>query len=589
MSFAERLKLIVEADVSPALRGFEKLSGMASNFAGKLSSAVATFQKFMNIASETGQMRQTQASFRGLGVDIERLQKAVDGTVSQMGLMAVANKAMRGEMGLTGTEMERVLRAADALNDQGFGETVEIADNLTRALKLGTTRSLREYNITADETKGKQGVVNELMQKFQDIAAEGGPEDAMNKRFEQFNVRLDDAVARLKMALGEMVMSFLAALDELFDMVDQAGRKGQRDRDADEVMRQMGRQGKGAKALESTWMPGVARLGSQFTTIGTGAIDDLTTEAGGMLDEAAIARDPILAQEFSARMRIVAARRAFEKSQSEVADILKGEARNKKRRDTGAGGGFKLDFEDVGEREIDLFQAQYLQGGGSQRDMPSSQRDLGGRMPSEQGGGGGRVAQGADLVADMAERQKAFDALMADMADRQQMAGAAYGALSDGIAASVNAAITGSESISQAFKRAAAAALKATAVQAAVSALWETAKGFASLAVGSPGAAAHFKAAAIFAATAVAAGSASALMGGGGGRAGAPAGAGAGGGGGFARGAGGGGGGNNITIIQVGDVFGDHRNAGEQIDKAIRAATRAGLTRDSNNVAVRFR
>ena len=81
MSFAERLKLIVEADVSPALRGFEKLSGMAANFAGKLSSAVATFQKFMNIASETGQMRQTQASFRGLGVDIERLQTAVDGTV----------------------------------------------------------------------------------------------------------------------------------------------------------------------------------------------------------------------------------------------------------------------------------------------------------------------------------------------------------------------------------------------------------------------------------------------------------------------------------------------------------------------------
>ncbi|HAM59223.1 MAG TPA: hypothetical protein DCQ64_28965, partial [Candidatus Rokubacteria bacterium] len=162
-------------------------------------------------------------------------------------------------------------------------------------------------------------------------------------------------------------------------------------------------------------------------------------------------------------------------------------------------------------------------------------------------------------------------------------------ALSDGMAASVGAAIDGSESMGKAFMRAAAASLKATAIQATINALWETAQGFAKLATGNPAAAAHFKAAAIFAATAAAAGAGSAALGshvggggGGGARASGPSS------GGFARGASGGGGGGGNTIILVGDVFGRRpEDIAADIEKARRQGKRTGRVIDGAQV-VRF-
>ena len=198
--------------------------------------------------------------------------------------------------------------------------------------------------------------------------------------------------------------------------------------------------------------------------------------------------------------------------------------------------------------------------------------------------GTGGLINGADAEDSEALRQRIF----AKLQDRSTMAGGAFGALSDGIAASVSAAIDGSENIGKAFAKAAAAALKATAVQASVSALWETAKGIAALAVGSPSAGAHFKAAAVFAATAVAAGVGSAAFGaaGGGGASAIGANTGAGAAGGLGgRSSGGANGQGNVTyIINVNGYVGDEKKLGEEIERKRQAAHRAGRSDGSTVV-----
>lgn len=109
---------------------------------------------------------------------------------------------------------------------------------------------------------------------------------------------------------------------------------------------------------------------------------------------------------------------------------------------------------------------------------------------------------------------------------------AGWDGFTNAVTAGYNAMVDGSMSFGKAFKQAVAGALKATGAQMLIESLKEAAYGVANLAVGNaPGAAAHFKSSALFAAGSIAAGVAANQLGGGGGGGGAAAGgAGAGGG-----------------------------------------------------------
>ena len=598
MSVQETVGVKVKADDSQATAAFTRLARAASgfaaglranvdrlkDFAGQLDSAAGSMRRLLDLAKGAGEMRQAEASFKGTGAELGRLQRAVDGTVDKMRLMGFANKAMRGEFHLTQGGMEQVLRAADAMNDQGFGDTIEIAEKMARALKTGSTRSLREYGITVDETKGKQAAVNSLMSEFKRIASDGGPEDAMNKRFEQFNARLTDSINRLKMALGTLVLEFIEHVADLNEGADLLFSRDERSRTAKKA-REIMQKGKAVPLGEVFGEAGamigdVARLGGGLDLGGiTRGLSETATQAQF---EAMLANDPALARQFQGIMTALNSGRdakAMIERAAAAADVARGGMAGKP--PPGGGAGFVLSESRATDLTLtgrfgktDAFPGSASGGGGT-----GSMQEIG-KAPARIGG--------EDMA--LAERQRQFDELMADMANRQKFAGAAFGALSDGIAASVGAAIDGSESMGKAFMRAAAASLKATAIQATINALWETAQGFAKLATGNPAAAAHFKAAAIFAATAAAAGAGSAALGshvggggGGGARASGPSS------GGFARGAsGGGGGGGGNTIILVGDVFGRRpEDIAADIEKARRQGKRTGRVIDGAQV-VRF-
>jgi hypothetical protein len=196
----------------------------------------------------------------------------------------------------------------------------------------------------------------------------------------------------------------------------------------------------------------------------------------------------------------------------------------------------------------------------------------------------GRAGGGLDA------RAKQLDAFAKQIQDTSSIAGGAFQSLSSGLAAAVEAAISGGDSIGKAFLKAAAAQLKATAVQSSVLALFETAKGFAALAVGSPTAAAHFKSAAVFGATALAAGVVGAGLGAASGGASSPQTSGSAGastaniaGRSNSNGSGG-----LTVIVNVSGVVGDAASVGAQINKAIDTGLRSGTTRDRQQKTVRF-
>lgn len=170
--------------------------------------------------------------------------------------------------------------------------------------------------------------------------------------------------------------------------------------------------------------------------------------------------------------------------------------------------------------------------------------------------------------------------------------GAAFSTLSGGIAAAVDAAVTGSDSIGKAAVKAAAMALKAIAIESTVKALESTARGLYALSnpLTAAQAGGYFTAAAKFAATAVAAGVGAAALGqsvgafgGGGGGSGASASRGAGGG--FVSPSRGGGDGGVTYNFFIGDGYiGRPKELAEEIDNRLRAGKRSGRIRDGGSV-----
>lgn len=211
------------------------------------------------------------------------------------------------------------------------------------------------------------------------------------------------------------------------------------------------------------------------------------------------------------------------------------------------------------------------------------------------GGGdiwGAGMAAGGRLNASAAADQRMSE-FTSKLQDRTQLLGGAFGALSDGLAASVEAAITGSESIGKAWMRASAMALKAIATEQAVRALVAGASAIGAIAMGSPGAAAAFgKEAALHAAAAAAAGIGAAALGAGagGGGGGGPSASSQPGGGNYASSGGGSSSGSQTVNVYVTGAIsaGDHQKLGAEINKAIRAGRAGGRVRDEQTITTRF-
>jgi hypothetical protein len=497
---------------------------------------------------------------------IVKLQNATDGAVTKLDLMRFSMKALHGELALTEDGLKTVLKAADTLGDQGFGDTMEIAEKLTSVIRTGNVKSLKELGIELDVTADKQANVNQALRAMQDLAATPVNVDPQLMAIEKMQTATQDWVNDMGAGLGFV---FGWAFKKVGELTDELAGIGGTLQMSNEDIRE--------EAMRAAVDEATQRIGNPYNNDLKRQHSALVSELFGQNQRKLIAqRAASVEKRKNAEFR-PAARNLWDRAWGGGPDLMVGDhAKAGKGRGLLEGG--DADF-------IHGDELMFMAGAdGTDRDGlmglgAESERDTGDDLMEMGEFSSKEIAQ----AEAMAKQAAALAGIMADLADKTTLAGGAYDVFGSAILAAGEAAMEGSDGIGRAALAAAAASLKGIAKESAVKALYETAGGFASIAVGdAKGATGHFAAAGQYALTAVAAGVAGAALapsGGAGSPSSAP-------GGGFASGSSGGSQASPQTIIvQVGDGFvGKPRELAEAIDEVVRSGTRSGRVREESGV-----
>jgi hypothetical protein len=621
MAIQENVRIAFQADASQALgeiknltNGFsnvrketEKASKGAGDFfdtiAGGFAKAgfvIGGVREVLKLAQDAAGFTKLNAELKNMDAQLQKLgpgslsmmQRATAGTVAELDLMRFGLKALGGELHLTQAGLDLTLTAAKKLSDQGFGETVKIAEQLAKVLRGGGSEELRAYGISIDSTASKQDQLNQLLAAMGTIAATPVNVDPQLEAINRLQASTANWIADFKAGLGEVFAWVLKIMDKASWALSGAPP------DDDALAWQQAEEiyksrfpSKAPSMAAMKYGSGVAPTSDRDQA----AFDAILAEVrqqrymrGGQAAADAATMAGLVPVDVGGQVQYMTPAEAKQWRSAPSSAYVAG------LRGAGAkGGGAGANKWTLGAAGVTGESAHSMGATGEYIDranpfawQPPGALDA--LMAGSWGKEGdpdflGNIGGGVGGAVNKAP------GMMAELADQTTKAGQAYAMFSDVLLAGVDAAITGSESISKALGRAAAAALKSLALQASTKAIWETAEGIAAAATGNPAAASgHFAAAAGYAACAVAAGAASSVassMVGGGAAAGA---SGAAGGGYAARSGGGGGDGATYVTVYVGDGYtGDPDALAEALDRKLKAARRRGRIDSSSGATSR--
>jgi hypothetical protein len=480
---------------------------------------------------------------------VDRFRAATDKLISRQDALRLSIKGLTGDFKLTEPEMQKVLQAAVALQEKGFGPAAEVTDKLLEALVKGVD-TLDEYGIALEKTGNRQYDVNAAFEKFDELI-QTNHVDESTKNLAALKDSLESIGQEIKSVVTEAAkgIAWLAA---------------QRSTETGKRVRQMAFGwldyiGPQPKQVEDPLVAYNRQLSESEVSFDAGRNDPRARPLGpaydgqGMTDEEWIAREKWRAEQLKKKPK---------------------------------GGGYKPGGQNIGEHAVDL--PSWVGGDfGGQGDFGAAAWDSTSldflEAQQQSRGYGPNESFGYVPKDELADLRK-------ELQDTSTAAGASYAALSSGIAAAVDAAITGSDSIGRAAAKASGGVLKALAVEATGKAAWYALEAAGYGIMGNAAkASASLALAGGYAAEAVALGGLAAGLGalaGGGGGGGARPGYGAGAAGGGYMSHGGGGGGDAISItVNVGDGFGGtaggdvSKQVAEGVSRALRQAERQGSRR----------
>ena len=523
---------------------------------------VDTMQGAVELAHFSAEMRNLEAN-----VPVERLkmmQEATENAVQKIDLMKFSMRALAGESHVTEAGLDVVLKAANTLGDQGFGDTMENAEKLMHALRSGSAKELKDFGISLDETKDKGTLVNEMLEKFRSLADMDVNVDPNLKKIEIFQTAWKDSIVEIKQTVGGFIEWFGDAVGTITDLLAPIRKPDV---------------GAAIGAVTGQMQTDVYRMSG----------------SGSMMSQAArnrrgmVPMDPDRQQGFD-----------WNWGPNLYVGAQNGNVPKPK---TGGGGGkapWNLNLGQVGAG-VDWQPTDFW--GRSQDDI-NAQNNAGAAgdfFGGAASGFGSTRERSSGLFgtafAGIEEQQAKMADFTAKLQDQHTLIGAGYATLTAGIGAAVDAAITGNESIGKAFAKATAIALKSIAIESTARAVFEGAMALGSLAIyDSAGAAKHGLAAAQYAAAAVVAGVGAAALGsasgafspgGGGGGPSTPAGGTSGAG--IVNTTSGNGGAQVINVYVTGAVTAnDTQKLGEVLSKAIGSGQQAGRVRSSDSVVVHY-
>jgi hypothetical protein len=470
------------AELEQQNKGIESQIATLAKIAGVVGAGVAAF-KLANDAAKA-YLEDVRLASAAAGANVEKLQQATMGLVEQDKLLAFAGKSMHGTWKLNQEEMETVLKGATALRKTMGVELQPTIDALTESIAKGNTRALKEFGIEATD---KAGVLRELSEAYKRV---GGDASLAGDEWEKNKVTLVNAFDDIKGALGQLVI----ALTPLIEKLGQAAKFVSED-----VF----------SPITNLDLAGAARAGQSKAWYDAHGAQFGQSMLEGWKDVA-----------------------AFLKQHPEVLKAMQGPTLKK------AGGGdsgrFELSFtEGHGFSGYDTL-SQKMAAEKAAADAELSRKNWR-HSGSAEFGGSGYDFSGGKSIEEQFKAQKEFqDRALGLMGGKKQTvfeqifgtpeeisahtaaiqaASGAIDIMSNAVGATYDAWLTGSESMSTAFKKSIAQSIGAIGKEMQIHAVKEAAMALASAAVFDwHGAAKHAGAAALFEAGAIAAGLASKAM-----------------------------------------------------------------------------
>lgn len=505
----------------------------------------------------------------------EALDEATDRLYKKTDLLRFSTKALNSDFKFSTAQMADLLGAATTLSEQGYEPMNQIAEKLIKSVAKNG-EGLDEYGIILDKTKSKTDQTTEALSKLHALAGQGLPSDEtraiaeMDRSFEELSMTLKEDLVPILVAVVELIHDTITGWDDMLGGLEK----------------------KRARAAQRVAEENLARsrTGAEF-------VSDLADarDAGSEADYLRIRGYQTMGDADYANA-VTAGLGTPQRS-----NIRGGPGKS-----SGSIPVYVVNAAEVGGHDVDPFSptADTDFGGAAwdsgalddlerRQEMPFRNAAWKKRNPLSGLNIGGESFQGN---ADLAGRADELHDLKQALNDTSTAAGASYAALSAGLGAAVDAAITGSDSIARAAARASSGVLKSLAIEATGKAGWYLVEagayalhGNAAQASASLVLAGEYAAKAGLLGTLAAglnAASSSGGGGGGGGGGGRPGyGAGAAGGGYMSHGGGGGAQGINITVV-VGEGFGGaaggdvSKQVADGVSRALRQAERQGSRRN---------
>lgn len=511
--------LVLTVDTEQSASGFENFIAGGQRVAAAFKQVKEVVDQAFDLIDASNELKRLERAVPTQAVN--GFRQSLQGTVSDIDILRVANRGMQGDFRLTAQQMDLVLRTAHELHNRGFGPTVEIANKLIDALGEKSVAKLDDFGIALEATKNKTQDNAKAFVKFQEILRDPTAVDSQIQQSEQLKVKWEDSLRRMResvvplatILVQNLVPAINAVTKALGPAVAAAEKLGEALAGDKQLMFQGGIAG---------WTDLLSGKKSQNARSFYGnTLYDARRAAGGALGTSEYEElEALQSREEAVGGRIGDALRSLGGAAQDPWAF----------NDHGLGGGVPADtawrFGDAVRGRPSWFRSFVERARGNATIQGSFRLGEGIGAPSNDeatlryAGYYGRATARADaagrdeLGRTDKERWGAQDSeWSAKLQDRTGALGGAFSALSAGIAASVEAAMSGSENIAKAFGKAAAAALKSIAIEATVRAAFEGGMGLAMAAIGNPQSAVHFAAAGQFALTAAIAGTLGAGLG----------------------------------------------------------------------------
>jgi hypothetical protein len=192
---------------------------------GKFNLAFDGARKIIDFASEslkafTGHSRMMAAAG---SADIARLSKAAGGLRNETDLLTFAAKAQHGAIALSQQQMETAEKAMRMLTRAGFDQE-DVTKKVTDAIVKLEGDGLKDFGIRVQKGKTDLETFNNLMGELAK-KAQGADSATLDtaESVTKMNVTFQDAMAKMREAVGQLVVSLLPLVQAVADITKDVG------------------------------------------------------------------------------------------------------------------------------------------------------------------------------------------------------------------------------------------------------------------------------------------------------------------------------------------------------------------------------